>query len=49
MILFCFRNQLFQQIDPPAVTNHVNASLIKMGFPHHSLQDDKSSLGLCMW
>ncbi|EEB12286.1 TFIIH basal transcription factor complex p44 subunit, putative [Pediculus humanus corporis] len=43
-----FKNQLFQQIDPPAMTSNLSASLIKMGFPHHSLHDDKSSLGLCM-
>ncbi|KAL0268262.1 UNVERIFIED_CONTAM: hypothetical protein PYX00_010276 [Menopon gallinae] len=43
-----YRDQLCQHIDPPPASSLMNSSLIKMGFPHHSLQDEKSSLTICM-
>lgn len=47
-----FRDLLFQQVEPPPSTaaNSQEASLIKMGFPHHDIIDGRgSSLTMCMW
>uniref|UniRef100_A0A1B6EDD1 General transcription factor IIH subunit n=1 Tax=Clastoptera arizonana TaxID=38151 RepID=A0A1B6EDD1_9HEMI len=46
-----FRDLLFQQVEPPPATaaNSQEASLIKMGFPHHDVIDGRgSSLTMCM-
>jgi hypothetical protein len=45
-----FRDQLFQHIDPPPAATFLDSSLIKMGFPHHLMQEGKEApLTLCMW
>jgi transcription initiation factor TFIIH subunit 2 len=45
-----FRDQLFQHIDPPPAATFLDSSLIKMGFPHHMMQEGKEALlTLCMW
>lgn len=47
-----FRDLLFQHVEPPPATlaGSQEASLIKMGFPHHEVTDSRSSsLTMCMW
>lgn len=45
-----FRDQLFQHVDPPPAAALLDSSLIKMGFPHHMMQEGKEApLALCMW
>lgn len=45
-----FRDQLFQHVDPPPAATFLDSSLIKMGFPHHMMQEGKEApLTLCMW
>lgn len=45
-----FRDQLFQHVDPPPAATFLDSSLIKMGFPHHMMQEGKEApLALCMW
>jgi len=44
-----FRDQLFQHVDPPPAATFLDSSLIKMGFPHHMMQEGKEApLALCM-
>lgn len=46
-----FKDLLKQHVSPPPATANTESSLIKMGFPHHSLTGDKNSeekASMCM-
>lgn len=46
-----YKDQLFQHIEPLQTTSTQECSLIKMGFPHGNVDENKkdSILSMCMW
>jgi len=46
-----YKEQLNAHIDPPPAATRLDAALVKMGFPHHSLHSSASdtSITVCMW
>nr|CAD7259509.1 unnamed protein product [Timema shepardi] len=44
-----YRDQVYQHVDPPPAATCLDSSLIKMGFPHQSIEQGKEApLTLCM-
>lgn len=46
-----FKDQLYMHIDPPPAATRLEAALVKMGFPHHSLSTlgtDTTPISVCM-
>jgi len=55
-----FKDLLFQQVEPPPAARTLESSLVKMGFPHHTMQsaediqdptgnNARPVLSFCMW
>lgn len=46
-----YKDQLFQHIEPLQTTATQDCSLIKMGFPHGHIEENKKEtlLSMCMW
>lgn len=46
-----FKEKLAVHIDPPPAAMRLDAALVKMGFPHHSMitSTTETSIAVCMW